>query len=115
MDNKKLETKVKEILANKNMFDMIIAAKQFDKEYRTSDFYKATKMSLAEVIKNAQLFYTLAGDSILATLQNIINQLDLTKFNELMDQIGTTFGQENADTMAMLDELKDFKDIVKKN
>ena len=54
MNNQELELKIKEIINIPNMFDMIIAAQNFEKEYRKSDFYKTTKMPLNEVIKNAK-------------------------------------------------------------
>ena len=43
MNNQELELKIKEILKIKNFFDMVEATVAFDKEYRTSSFYKATK------------------------------------------------------------------------
>ena len=46
MNNQELELKVKELLAIENFFDMIIAVKDFEKEYKNSDFFKSTKMSL---------------------------------------------------------------------
>ena len=50
MNNQELELKIKEIIEMPNMFDMIIAAKDIEKDYKTSDFYKATKMSLIEML-----------------------------------------------------------------
>ena len=38
MNNQELELKIKEIINIPNMFDMIIAAQNFEKEYRKSDF-----------------------------------------------------------------------------
>ena len=55
MNNQELELKIKEIIEMPNMFDMIIAAKDFEKDYKTSDFYKATKISLMEIIKDAKV------------------------------------------------------------
>lgn len=55
MNNQELELKVKELLAIDNFFDMIIAVKDFEKEYKNSDFFKATKISLMDIIKNAKM------------------------------------------------------------
>ena len=112
MNNQELELKIKEIVNIPNMFDMIIAAQNFEKEYKQSDFYKATKMNLKEIIKIAKLYYTISYNNILEKIQSLINDLDFNKFNDLLDQISSTFEQENNDTMTMLNELKDFKNIV---
>ena len=115
MDNVELEQKVKEILNITNFFDMLLAAKEFEKDYKTSDFYKITKMSLMEIIKDAKVFYGINAENIKSKLQNIINGLDLNSLNTLFDQVGEVFAKENAETMEMLGELKDFKDVIKKD
>ena len=112
MNNQELELKIKEIINMSNIFDMIMAAQNFEKEYKQSDFYKATKMALNEIIKTAKLYYTISYNNILEKIQSLINDLDFNKFNDLLDQISSTFEQENNDTMTMLNELKDFKNIV---
>ena len=113
MNNQELELKIKEIINMPNMFDMIIAAQNFEKEYKQSDFYKATKISLKEIIKTAKIYYTLSYQDIIEKIQSLINDLDLNNINTLLDQIGSTFEQENNETMTMINELKDFKNIVK--
>lgn len=115
MDNQELELQIKKIIENKNMFDMIIVAKDFEKDYKTSDFYKTTRMPLSEVIKDAKVFYAINLETLTSKFQDMINNLDVTKLNNTFDQINAIFTKENAETMTMLDELKDFKDIVKKN
>lgn len=115
MDNIELEQKVKEILNITNFFDMLLAAKEFEKDYKTSDFYKITKMSLMEIIKDAKVFYGINAENIKSKLQNMINGLDLNSLNTLFDQVGEVFAKENAETMEMLGELKNFKDVIKKN
>jgi hypothetical protein len=54
MNNQELELRIKEILKNRNFFDMIESAINFEKEYKTSDFFRKTKISLMEVIKEAK-------------------------------------------------------------
>ena len=114
MNNQELELKIKEIIEMPNMFDMIIAAKDFEKDYKTSDFYKVTKMSLMEVIKDAKMYYSFSYNGILEKIQSLINDLDFNKVNDLLDQLSSTFEQENNETMTMINELKDFKNIVNK-
>lgn len=106
MNNIELENKIKEIINIENYFDMMIAVNDFEKEYKTSDFYKITKKSLLEVIKEVKVFYTLQFKDIGKKLQKIINELDLNKINELLDQMGKIFGEENADIQSLLNSFK---------
>ena len=110
MDNIDLEKKIKELLSITNYFDFAIEVNSFEKQYKDSTFFKATKKPLKEVIKEAALYYLLRGDLLKQTLQKVINELDFNKVNEILDNISTTFGQENQET---LDILKEFKEVVK--
>jgi hypothetical protein len=110
MNNQELELKVKEILANKNFFDMIEAAIAFEREYKTTDFFKKTKISLIEIIKSAKVWYSLQFNDIGERIQRFINELDFTQINNILDQFSDVFGQENEETLQI---IKEFKSIVK--
>lgn len=110
MNNQELELKVKELLEIENFFDMIVAVKDFEKEYKGSDFFKITKMPLVDVIKNAKMWYLTNLSSIGNKIQGIINNLDFNKVNELLDQFGNVFAKENSETF---ENLKLFQDLVK--
>ena len=114
MNNQELELKIKEIINMPNMFDMIIAAQNFEKEYKQSDFYKTTKIPLKEIIKNAKLYYIFSYQNMIERIQSLINDLDFNKVNSLLDQFSSMFEQENDETMNMINELKEFKNIVNK-
>ena len=114
MDNQELEQRIHEILANENLFDLIIATKNFEPEYKKSDFYKQTKMGLDEVLKQAKIHYALQAEPMKEALQKLINGLDFSHVESLMDQIAKVYGEENAQTAQMLGELQDFKEIIKK-
>ena len=47
-------------------------------------------------------------------IQSLINDLDFNKVNSLLDQFSSMFEQENDETMNMINELKEFKNIVNK-
>ena len=110
MNNQELELKVKEILENKNFFDMIEATIAFEKEYKGTEFYKKTKMPLIEVIKESKIWYVLQFKDIGSKIQNLINDLDLSNINSVLEQLGDVYSQENEETFNI---LKEFKDIVK--
>ena len=102
MDNKQLELEIKEILATTNFFDMIEKALAFE----ASSFYKTTKMPLMEVIKQSKMWYLVNFDELLKTIQEKINQLDLSKFMEIIDQAGGLFAGENQEILNMIQEVK---------
>ena len=110
MNNQELELKVKELLAIDNFFDMIIAVKDFEKEYKNSDFFKATKISLMDIIKNAKMWYVINLNNVTAQIQNVISNLDFSNISGILDQLGDVYSKENADTLSI---LSSFKDIVK--
>lgn len=110
MNNQELELKIKEILANKNFFDMIEAAATFEKEYKTTDFFKKTKMPLMDVIKNSKNWYILQFNNIVDQLQELIDGLNFDNVNNILNQFGDLYQQENEDTISI---LKEFRELVK--
>lgn len=107
MNNIELEEKVLEIIRTDNFFDMILKAKEFEKDYKTSDFYKSTKMSLSEVIKESKIFYALQLKDLGNKIQNFLNNLSLEHVNGVLDQISDVFGQENKEIKESLEVFKD--------
>lgn len=110
MNNQELELKVKEILENKNFFDMIEATLAFEKEYKGTEFYKKTKMPLMEVIKNAKMWYLSQMENIGDKIQNLISGLDFSNINDILNQLGDVYTKENEETLNI---FKEFKEIVK--
>lgn len=109
MNNIELQDKVLEILKEENYFELIMKAKEFEPEYKSSDFYKATKKPLMEVLKESKIFYALQLKDLGRYVQEMIDGLSLEKVNSLLDQIGDVFGQENSDILKSLEEFKDLK------
>ena len=66
-------------------------------------------MTSLEELKNADLEALAKVEGIGDKIQKIINGLSLEKFNELLDQISTTFGNENAEIGDMLDTIKELR------
>lgn len=110
MNNQELELKVKEILAIENFFDMIESAVAFEKEYKTTEFFKKTKMSLMEVIKESKTWYALQLKDIENKIQSFINSLDFSNVSKLIEELGNVYAQENE---SVLNIVQEFKDIVK--
>lgn len=110
MNNKELQTRVKEILNISNYFEMILEAKEFEKEYKNSDFFKQTKMPLEKILKEAKIFYFLQFDDFFDILQVKIDTLDLSRITELLDNMTNIYHEEN---LKNLEVIENFKDIIK--
>lgn len=110
MNNKELQTKIKEILNISNYFEMVLEAKEFEKEYKNSDFFKQTKMPLEKVLKEAKIFYFLQFDDFFDILQVKIDTLDLSRITELLDNMTNIYHEEN---LKNLEVIENFKDIIK--
>lgn len=107
MNNQELELRVKEILNTKNFFDMIVKAKSFEKDYKNSDFYKTTKMPLMEVIKLSKAWYVVQFEDIVSGAQRFLDNIDLSNFMNVIDQLGEVFSNENNEILSLTKELSE--------
>ncbi len=107
MTNQELEQKVEKFLEIENYFDFIEAVCNFEKEYKSSNFYKKTKMPLMAVVKEARWFYGLNINAISTKIQTAVDKLDLTHLMELIDKIGLTYQTENNEILNTLGLVKD--------
>ena len=110
MNNQELELKVKEILAIENFFDMIEATIAFEKEYKTTSFYKKTKMPLMDVIKSSKAWYLIQFKDLGSRIQSLIDGLNMENISNIIGQLGDMYGQENTDILNIVNE---FKSLVK--
>ena len=107
MNNIELEQKIKDLIMIENYFDLVDAVAAFEKDKKNSDFYKHHKTPLIQVIKEARIHYALNFVGMGTQIQKMINGLDISHLNDLFDQIGQTFGQENKEINEQLEVLKD--------
>lgn len=110
MNNEELKNRFSELLGANNCLDMIENIISFEKEYKTSNFYKNTKMPIFETIKYFKIWNLLNLKDVQKTLQDFIDGLDLSKLMHLVEQLGSTFAQEND---SIISELKSFTDTYK--
>ena len=109
MSNEELQERVLELLKEENYFNFIENVKKFEKEYKESDFFKNTRMPLKQMIREAKIFYVIQLKDLTKSIQNIIDNLNLDNINEILDQMGGIFSQENGE---ILDNISQFKDLV---
>lgn len=108
MNNNELFTKIKEILEQGNPFDTIIKLKEFDKDYKGSDFYKITKMSLREAIEYYRVLKPFNILSLKQDIQELLDGLNLDNVNDVMDKMAATFAQENAEIQQNIGLVKEY-------
>ena len=115
IDNEYLNNRMAEIVSQNNFFDVILQLKEFEKEYKTSDFYKTTKLNLMDLIKDARIFYLTNTKIIKDKINNIINNLDGEKIADILDKGGSILQANNEATLAQLEEFKELggADIIK--
>ena len=109
MNNVELEKKIREISAIDNYFDMVEAMIAFEKEYKSSDFYKKTKRPLDVIIKEARIHYALQLKDLGKRIQELLDNLSLDNVNELLDKMGGIFAQENEDIKEAAEVFKNLK------
>lgn len=86
----------------------------YEKDYKKTAYYKATKMDLMTLAKNYYLYENFTAEKLGVKLQNYINNLDVSHLEGLFDKVAETYEKENSDILTQVDSLKDnFSDIVK--
>lgn len=110
MDNTELNNKLKELLTTKNYFDYALNVKDFEKEYKESDFYKKTKKPLKDVLFESRFHYFFLLEGIEKRIQEVIDSLNLEKIESLMNDMSSMFEQENGEILKAANTFKDLQD-----
>lgn len=109
LTNEYLNTRLHEILTqSSNFFDVVLELKEFEKEYKQSDFFKQTKISLFDLINEAKVFYLTNTSILIDKLNKIIDGLDVDKLLAVLQEGGSILEKNND---ATLEQLKEFKEL----
>ena len=109
LTNEYLNTRLHEILTqSSNFFDVVLELKEFEKEYKQSDFFKTTKMPLMEMAREAKIFYLTNTAILIDKLNKIIDGLDVDKLLAVLQEGGSILEKNND---ATLEQLKEFKEL----
>lgn len=109
LTNEYLNTRLHEILTqSSNFFDVVLELKEFEKEYKQSDFFKTTKMPLMEIVREAKIFYLTNTAILIDKLNKIIDGLDVDKLLAVLQEGGSILEKNND---ATLEQLKEFKEL----
>ena len=109
LTNEYLNTRLHEILTqSSNFFDVVLELKEFEKEYKQSDFFKTTKMPLIDLVSEAKIFYLTNTSILIDKLNKIIDGLDVDKLLAVLQEGGSILEKNND---ATLEQLKEFKEL----
>lgn len=107
IDNEYLNNRMAEIVSQNNFFDVILQLKEFEKEYKTSDFYKTTKLNLMDLIKDARLFYLTNVQYLVQKINEVFENINSEKLLQILDETGDIL---EANNQATLEQIKEFKE-----
>lgn len=111
MTNLELNDKLKDICLMPNYIEALLAIKRLEPEYKKTDFYKETKISIADLIKNAKIWYITDLTQLGSTIQKLIDGLSLEKIQDIINQVGQTFEEENEE---ITEAAQTYKELLKK-
>lgn len=93
---------------NLNYCDLIIELKKFNKEYKKTNFYKSTHLSLFKLIKDYQANQLYNLDNIFAQIQTKIDSLNLDNIINLLNQLQSSLAKSVEDDTKAFNSVIDF-------
>lgn len=115
MTNKELDQKLINIIKIESPTESMMALCALEKEYKQSDFYKATRTPLKELVFQTRLINFFGMSWVKPKVQELIDGLNYDSIDELIDKTTETFTKENRDIAANWNDLASFRKIVDKN
>ena len=113
MTNQEIIEKINTLMSeNENFCDLLLALKDFNKEYKRSDFYKKTRISLNRLVRQYRAYSFTNLDEIFDRVQEKINNLDLSNVQNIVDTLGFNTDREIEDLNSSWNGLKDLVSMV---
>ena len=113
MTNQEIIEKINTLMSeNENFCDLLLALKDFNKEYKKSDFYKKTRISLNRLVRQYRVYSFTNLDEIFDRVQEKINNLDLSNVQNIVDTLGFNTDREIEDLNSSWNGLKDLVSMV---
>lgn len=113
MTNQEIIEKINTLMSeNENFCDLLLALKNFNKEYKKSDFYKKTRISLNRLVRQYRAYSFTNLDEIFDRVQEKINNLDLSNVQNIVDTLGFNTDREIEDLNGSWNGLKDLVSMV---
>lgn len=113
MTNQEIIEKINTLMSeNENFCDLLLALKNFNKEYKKSDFYKKTRISLNRLVRQYRAYSFTNLDEVFDRVQEKINNLDLSNLQNIVDTLGFNTDREIEDLNGSWNGLKDLVSMV---
>lgn len=113
MTNQEIIEKINTLMSeNENFCDLLLALKNFNREYKKSNFYKKTRISLNRLVKQYRTYSFTNLDEIFDRIQEKINNLDLSNVQNIVDTLGFNTDREIEDLNSSWDGLKDLVSMI---
>ena len=113
MTNQEIIEKINTLMSeNENFCDLLLALKDFNKEYKKSDFYKKTRISLNRLVRQYRAYSFTNLDEIFDRIQEKINNLYLSNVQNIVDTLGFNTDREIEDLNSSWNGLKDLVSMV---
>ena len=113
MTNQEIIEKINTLMSeNENFCDLLLALKNFNKEYKKSNFYKKTRISLNRLVRQYRAYSFTNLDEIFDRVQEKINNLDLSNIQNIVDTLGFNTDREIEDLNSSWNGLKDLVSMV---
>ena len=113
MTNQEIIEKINTLMSEtENFCDLLLALKNFNKEYKKSDFYKKTRISLNRLVRQYRAYSFTNLDEIFDRVQEKINNLDLSNVQNIVDTLGFNTDREIEDLNSSWNGLKDLVSMV---
>lgn len=113
MTNQEIIEKINTLMSeNENFCDLLLALKNFNKDYKKSDFYKKTRISLNRLIRQYRAYSFTNLDEVFDRVQEKINNLDLSNVQNIVDTLGFNTDREIEDLNGSWNGLKDLVSMV---
>lgn len=113
MTNQEIIEKINTLMSeNENFCDLLLALKNFNKDYKKSDFYKKTRISLNRLVRQYRAYSFTNLDEIFDRVQEKINNLDLSNVQNIVDTLGFNTDREIEDLNGSWNGLKDLVSMV---
>lgn len=106
MTNAELEKKLKELSIKDNFLDVVLECRKFEPEYKKTDFYKTTKRSLSDLLKQYKLWSFTNFENLGDRIQELIDSLNFDNVSKILAQFGDTFSTENDEIRAAAETYK---------
>lgn len=113
MTNQEIIEKINTLMSeNENFCDLLLALKNFNREYKKSNFYKKTRISLNRLVRQYRTYSFTNLDEIFDHIQEKINNLDLSNIENIVDTLGFNTDREIEDLNSSWNGLKDLVSMI---